>query len=136
MAFTIFAELHPMLEPLIITNTIRTAGVNFDATSALLSIKGNSIPENSDEFFQPLYDWVEKFKLEHNGKVTLRIFMTYFNTSTIRHIIGIMKRLIQRYGVELTIVWAYEKGDEEIKDRGQDISEVVKYDFKFEEVPL
>lgn len=125
-----------MIEPLIITNTIRTAGVNFDADKALLFIKGNSIPENSDEFFQPLYDWVDKFKASHNGKVTLRIFMTYFNTSTIRHIIGIMKRLIQRYGKELTIIWAYEKGDEEIKDRGQDISEVVKFDFTFEEVPL
>lgn len=125
-----------MLEPLIITNTIRTAGVNFDAEKAMLFIKGNSIPENSDEFFQPLYDWVDKFKMGHNGKVTLRIFMTYFNTSTIRHIIGIMKRLIQRYGKDLTIIWAYEKGDEEIKDRGQDISEVVKFDFEFEEVPL
>lgn len=125
-----------MIEPLIITNTIRTAGVNFDADKALLYIKGNSIPENSDEFFQPLYDWVDKFKSSHDGKVTLRIFMTYFNTSTIRHIIGIMKRLIQRYGKDLTIIWAYEKGDEEIKDRGQDISEVVKFDFSFEEVPL
>ena len=126
-----------MLEPLIINNTIRTAGVNFDADKALLFIKGNSIPENSDEFFQPLYDWVEKFKLEHNGPVTFKIFMTYFNTSTIRHIIGIMKRLIQRYGASgLTVVWAYEKGDEEIKDRGQDISEVVKFPFTFEEIPF
>ncbi len=125
-----------MLEPLIITNTIRTAGVHFDAEKAMLYIKGNSIPENSDEFFQPLYDWVEKFKIEYNGKVTFRIFMTYFNTSTIRHIIGLMKRLIQRYGNEVTIVWAYEKGDEEIMDRGQDISEVVKFSFSFEEVPL
>lgn len=125
-----------MIEPLIITNTIRTAGVHFDAEKALLYIKGNSIPENSDEFFQPLYDWVDKFKMEHNGKVTFRIFMTYFNTSTIRHIIGLMKRLIQRYGDDLTIIWAYERGDEEIMDRGQDISEVVKYNFQFEEVPL
>lgn len=125
-----------MLEPLIIQNTIRTAGVNFDAEKALLFIKGNSIPENSDEFFQPLYDWVDKFKVEYNGKVTFKIFMTYFNTSTIRHIIGLMKRLIQRYGSDVTIVWAYEKGDEEIMDRGQDISEVVKFNFSFEEIPL
>ncbi len=125
-----------MLEPLIITSTIRTAGVHFDAQAAMLNIKGNSIPENSDEFFQPLYDWVEKFKVDYNGKVTFRIFMTYFNTSTIRHIIGLMKRLIQRYGTDVTIIWAYEKGDEEIMDRGQDISEVVKFNFSFEEVPL
>ncbi len=125
-----------MLDPLIITSTIRTAGVHFDAQTAILNINGNSIPENSDEFFQPLYDWVDKFKVEYNGKVTFRIFMTYFNTSTIRHIIGVMKRLIQRYGNDVTIIWAYEKGDEEIMDRGQDISEVVKFSFTFEEVPL
>ncbi|CAN5238602.1 hypothetical protein BH09BAC5_BH09BAC5_24780 [soil metagenome] len=124
-----------MIEPLIISNTIRTAGVEFDAEKAFLLIRGNSIPENSDYFFQPLFEWVDKFTVEHSGKVTLRIFMTYFNTSTIRHIIGIMKKLIQKYGEELTIVWAYETGDDEIKDRGQDISEVVRFDFTFEEVP-
>lgn len=124
------------MQPLFIANTIRTAGVNFDAEKALLMIKGNSIPENSDQYFQPLHDWVEGFAKTHKGKVTFRVFMTYFNTSTIRHIIGLMKKLIQAYGKELTIEWAYERGDEEIRDRGQDISEVVKFDFVFEEVPI
>ncbi|HET6991091.1 MAG TPA: DUF1987 domain-containing protein [Bacteroidia bacterium] len=123
------------MQALLIANTIRTAGVNFDADKALLSLKGNSIPENSDQFFQPLHDWVDEFMKTHKGKVTFRIFMTYFNTSTIRHIIGLMKKLIQAFGSELKIEWAYEKGDEEIRDRGQDISEVVKFEFSFEEVP-
>jgi hypothetical protein len=123
------------MQPLFIANTIRTAGVNFDAEKALLSIKGNSIPENSDQFFQPLHDWIEEYNKTHKGTTTLRIFMTYFNTSTIRHIIGIMKKLIQVHGKDLRIEWAYEKGDEEIRDRGQDISEVVKFEFVFEEVP-
>lgn len=124
------------MQPLFIANTIRTAGVNFDAEKAVLMIKGNSIPENSDQYFQPLHDWVEEFAKTHKGKVTFRVFMTYFNTSTIRHIIGLMKKLIQAYGKDLTIEWAYERGDEEIRDRGQDISEVVKFDFTFEEVPI
>ncbi len=124
------------MEILFIPNTIRTAGVNFDAEKALLSIRGNSIPENSDDFFQPLHNWVEEFNTSHTGKVTFRVFMTYFNTSTIRHIIGLMKKLIQSHGNGLTIEWIYEKGDEEIRDRGQDISEVVKFQFKFEEVPF
>ncbi len=123
------------MEPLLIENTIRTAGVNFDADKALLSLKGNSIPENSDGFYQPLHDWVEEFKKVHEGKVTFRVFMTYFNTASIRHIIGLMKKLIQKYGNDLTIQWAYEKGDEEIRDRGQDLSEVVKFPFTFDEVP-
>ena len=122
------------MQALIITATIRTAGVHFDPGTATLFIRGNSIPENSDGFFQPLHDWVEEFKKVHEGPVKLRVFMTYFNTATIRHIIGLMKRLIQHYGPKLTIEWAYEKGDEEIRDRGQDLSEVVKFDFVFEEV--
>ena len=123
------------MQALEIKNTIRTAGVTFDPEKAYLSLKGNSIPENSDAFFQPLHDWVEEFKKNHTGKVTFRIFMTYFNTATIRHIIGLMKRLIHHYKSDLTIEWAYEKGDEEIRDRGQDLSEVVKFEFVFEEVP-
>jgi hypothetical protein len=124
------------MESLIISNTIRTAGVVFDAEKAHLVLRGNSIPENSDGFYQPLHDWVEAFKKEYDGQVTLRVFMTYFNTASIRHIIGIMKKLIQKYNDKLTIEWAYEKGDEEIRERGQDLSEVVKFNFTFEEVPF
>lgn len=122
------------MQRLVIGSTIRTAGVDFDPETAFLLLRGNSIPENADAFFQPLHNWVENFRHEHNGKVRLRVFMTYFNTATIRHIISLMKRLIHQFGDDLTIEWAYEKGDEEIRDRGQDLSEVVKFDFKFEEV--
>lgn len=122
------------MQRLEIGSTIRTAGVDFDPEKAVLLLRGNSIPENADGFFQPLHEWVEQFRTFHSGKVRLRVFMTYFNTATIRHIISLMKRLIHHYGENLTIEWAYEKGDEEIRDRGLDLSEVVKFDFKFEEV--
>lgn len=122
------------MQRLEIAPTIRTAGVDFDPEKAILFLRGNSIPENADGFFQPLHDWVEAYQKVHKGKVRLRVFMTYFNTATIRHIISLMKRMIFHFGNDLTIEWAYEKGDEEIRDRGQDLSEVVKYDFVFEEV--
>ncbi|HEU4717032.1 MAG TPA: DUF1987 domain-containing protein [Bacteroidia bacterium] len=125
-----------LMQDLTIRQTIRTAGVQFSAGSAYLSIQGNSIPENSDGFFQPLHDWVEEFRNVNSQPVTFRIFMTYFNTATIRHLIAIMKKLIQTYGSNLKIEWAYEKGDEEIRDRGQDISEVVKFPFVFDEVAV
>jgi hypothetical protein len=117
-----------------IAPTIRTAGVDFDPESGFLSVQGNSIPENADGFFQPLHDWIEEFSNAHPEKVKLRVFMTYFNTATIRHIISMMKRLVFHYGDKLTIEWAYERGDEEIRERGQDLSEVVKFTFVFEEV--
>jgi SiaC family regulatory phosphoprotein len=117
-----------------ITPTIRTAGVYFDFHQAKLEITGNSIPENSDGFFQPLHAWIEDFKHTYQGKVTLRIFLTYFNTATIRHLILILKMTSQQYKDQLTVIWAYEKGDEEILDRGKDLAEVVKIKFVFEEV--
>lgn len=122
------------MQRLQIAPTIRTASVEFDPEQALLRIQGNSIPENADGFFQPLHDWVEEFRNVHKGPVRIRIFMTYFNTATIRHLISLLRRLIFYYGDQLTIEWAYERGDEEIRDRGQDLAEVVKFNFRFEEV--
>jgi hypothetical protein len=49
-------------------------------------------------------------------------------------LITIMKKLIGHYGERLTLIWAYEKGDDEILDRGQDLSEVVKFNFQFKEM--
>ena len=116
---------------LTITPTLRTAGVNFDTQKMVLEISGISIPENADAFFQPMYDWLEQIVKVHKGNITVRINLTYFNTSSVRHLLIIIKTLITAYGGNMTVQWVYEAYDEEIRERGEQLSEVVKFPFEF-----
>lgn len=116
---------------LTITPTLRTAGVSFDTHSNVLDISGISIPENADAFFQPMYDWLEQIVKVHKGQIIVRINLTYFNTSSVRHLLIIIKTLIASYRDTLKVQWVYEADDEEIRERGEQLSEVVKFPFDF-----
>ena len=116
---------------LTITPTLRTAGVSFDTQSNVLDISGISIPENADAFFQPMYDWLEQIVKVHKGSLTVRINLTYFNTSSVRHLLIIIKSLIAVYRDTMKVQWVYEADDEEIRERGEQLSEVVKFPFEF-----
>ena len=53
------------------------------------------------------------------------------NTATIRHLLMIMKKMVTIFGNSLCVEWVYEKDDEEIRERGQDLSEILKFPFSF-----
>jgi hypothetical protein len=119
------------MQPLTISPTLRTAGITYTPENATLDISGISIPENADAFFQPLYDWLEVTVSNHKGPLTIRINLTYFNTSSVRHLLIIIKALIGPFRDSLKVLWVYESDDEEIRERGEQLAEVVKFPFQF-----
>jgi hypothetical protein len=114
-----------------ITPTLRTAEVSFDRASGVLEFSGISIPENADAFFQPVYTWLEKIQPVHKGELTVRINLTYFNTSSVRHLLIILKALIAAFRDRIKVEWVYEADDEEIRERGEQLSDVVKFPFNY-----
>lgn len=114
-----------------ITPTLRTAEVSFDSASGILEFSGISIPENADAFFQPVYTWLEKIQPVHKGPLTVRINLTYFNTSSVRHLLIILKALIAAFRDRIKVEWVYEADDEEIRERGEQLSDVVKFPFTY-----
>ena len=116
---------------LAIAPTLRTAAIEFHKEKGILEISGISIPENADAFFQPLYEWLDAVIKHHKGPLTVRINLTYFNTSSVRHLLIIIKGLIAAFRDQLKVQWIYESDDEEIRERGEQLSEVVKFPFEF-----
>lgn len=111
--------------------TLRTAEVSFDSASGILEFSGISIPENSDAFFQPVYTWLEKIQPVYKAPLTVRINLTYFNTSSVRHLLIILKALIAAFRDRIKVEWVYEADDEEIRERGEQLSDVVKFPFTY-----
>ena len=67
------------MENKIIKKTKYTPEINFDLEENILSIKGNSYPENTLEFYEPILELLEDFFLEKKDKkVVLNLFKSIF----------------------------------------------------------
>ena len=115
------------MQKLAIEQTRSTPFVNFNPDAGLLEIGGESYPENSEEFFAPVLEWIEQFLSSEDTGVTLRVTLSYMNTSSTKYIIEILDRLEQAHenGRPVTVEW-YCDGD---NDRELDTVEELKEDF-------
>ena len=122
------------MKNLILKETKYTPEVNFDVQACILNIKGNSYPENTLEFYDPILNTMEKlFKETENKKVVLNIEIIYFNSSSSRVFFEVFD-LIEDFSHKLAfeINWIYEDDNESVLEIGEDFKEdFEKLNFNF-----
>ena len=117
--------------------SLTTPGIFFDPEQGLLELKGKSIPENSFEFYDPLYSWLEEYGKNPKAKTTVRLSMEYFNTSSSKEFMKFFKKLedLHKSGSsEVAIIWYYESDDEEMMDMCDSLRREV--DIQIEILPI
>lgn len=120
------------MENLIIAPGIKTPSINFLLENGLLEIRGKSIPENSIEFYRPIYEWIDAYVLQAQPKTQVTIGLEYFNTSSSKCLLDIFRKLenLHKSGKsEVTINWLYEEEDEDMMEAGDDYQTIVKVPF-------
>ena len=123
------------MEKYSINGTPNTPDINFDLISGILSISGRSIPENSIEFYNPLFAALDKYLADPNPKnaTTLNIQLEYYNSSSSACLLSVFKKL-EKFnkgkGSSVTINWIYEENDEDILAAGKNFEGMVDLPFK------
>jgi len=129
------------MEPLYIEPTEFTPKVFFDPENSIFEISGFSRPENVIGFYKPILKWLE----EYNDKVlsqntnfeksilTLNLKMTYFNSASSKFLLDIMLEFMKfmSKGNKIEVNWYYEEGDDEIMESGEEIADMLGYNFNF-----
>jgi SiaC family regulatory phosphoprotein len=114
-----------------------TPEVRFNFTTGLLEIKGVSIPEDTEEFYNPLFEALEEYlKTENPAKIEMSFKLIYVNTSTAA-VLGKMIKILEPLEGdqrEVIVNWYYEIEDEDMKDLGEDFNSYTS--LKFELIPL
>jgi hypothetical protein len=126
------------LEPLIIQQTEFTPFIYFDAEKCELKISGVSRPEDVRNFYAGPLDWLQKFEVLNSSNpltkpVKVEFFFNYFNTTSSKRIfqmLEVLKRLSEA-GIEISISWKYEEGDEQIKEDGEELSFALDLPFNY-----
>ncbi len=115
------------MNDLIIKAGKTTPEINFNFQSGVLFISGESYPENSKEFYAEVFAWLKSF-IELKRKLNFNIKFTYFNTSSSKIILDII-RLLNEYCIndgDVVLNWHYEEDDEDIYESGTEFTDGLK----------
>ncbi len=121
------------MEPLRIQATVKTPEVLFDPTNEVFEIKGKSVPEDAEEFYHEVLQWVEDYVSNPSEKTVFKIDLEYFNISSSKRILFLFYKLneLKEKGKHIKIVWYYNEDDEDMFEVGQDYAFMVKIPFEF-----
>lgn len=120
------------MDALIIESTNLTPGIKFDGEQGTFELKGRSIPENSLEFYQPVYEWLDAYLESPQDKTVVNVQFDYFNTSSSKCILDILKRIdrLDDMGKDVLIKWYYDENDEDMMEAGEDYSDLLEAPFE------
>ena len=119
------------MENLIIEKDTETLGINFNAETGVLEMKGSSYPENTIEFFEPVVHWISSYMLEITGEIIMNFKLDYLNSSSIKFISDIIDKLslYSTSGAKVVVNWYYDEDDDDIKEMGEDLKEDTSLNF-------
>ena len=112
----------------------KTPKVVFDAEKDMFTIEGRSIPENSTEFYKPIFDWLDTYGESPNSETNFHFKLEYFNTSSSKCILDILRKLEKMHenGNNVVVSWFYEEDDEDMQEAGEDYQRIVKVPINLE----
>ena len=115
--------------------TNKTPYVEYNESNGTLLISGKSIPENTIKFYQTIVEWLQTFIQENETKKLELIFkLEYFNTSSAKKILEVMKLVQQLYdkgNKQVSIQWQYEEGDVDMLEAGEDFMKPLHIPISF-----
>ena len=117
-----------MTKPYIVDKTKKTPNILFDQSIGKLEIAGYSLPVNSQEFYQPLFQLVSEY-LSNPQPITELVFhIEYFNTSSSKIILHLLTEfeILISMGKEVSAVWYIDDEDSDMYEAGEAYKSSVK----------
>ncbi len=117
------------MDNLVIERTEATPDIYFNATTNILSIQGESYPENAAEFYAPIFKWLREFLTYPSAStVVANIEIVYFNSSSSKALMNLFDLLDEACarGKPIVVNWIYDTDNESALEYGEEFKEDVK----------
>lgn len=122
------------MEPLFTPATKATPEISFNPKTEKYSITGRSIPADASDFYHPLEKWIEQFVLVQGAdSITIDIKLDHLNTGSVRSLLSVLSKVIRLRDqqVNLMINWHHDMEDEDMVDKGEEMSLILEHPFRF-----
>ena len=118
----------------ILPQTKKTPEVVLDK-SGIIRLSGRLIPENAEEFFNPVEVWINEYFCDPAPVTTLEFDLEYINSSGFRHMFYIVHKIINirllNDPMRFRINWYYKPEDEDMLEKGKLLSQNLNVPFSF-----
>lgn len=109
-----------------------TPKVEFYPHEGMLEISGRSLPENAEQFYKPVLEWISLYIPSAPAKTSMKIELEYFNSSSVKQVLAILIRLeeLRMAGKEVEVLWSYNEDDELMEMKGRELESIVDLPFR------
>ena len=110
------------MENLHIAATRTSPEIRFDCEKGVLDIKGESFPEDTAEFYNPILSWVGEYVKSEEKEVTVNMEIIYFNSSSSKIFMDLFDILNEAAGKgkKITLNWIYDQENENALIAGEE----------------
>ncbi|MCP4756801.1 MAG: DUF1987 domain-containing protein [Proteobacteria bacterium] len=114
------------MDNLTIKATKYTPEILFDAENDVLEIRGETYPENTAEFYSPIFGWLDEY-LERiqDQDITVNLEINYFNSSSSKVLMDMFDKFeaAVKSGRTINLNWIYDKDNESALEYGEEFQE-------------
>ena len=98
---------------------------------------GDSYPENSFEFFDPIIQWIEDYLRLRSEALHLELRLVYMNTSSVKAMMDIFDMLEDAHGRgrAVSVAWYYDPRNERVLDLADEFREDCSFPFDIAAAP-
>jgi hypothetical protein len=115
--------------------TKRTPEINLNP-DGIINISGRSMIENVNEFSKQIEGWIDKYILNPADLTCVDFHLEYLATSNLKFYISLLNKIksIKLKDKKYIINWYFDEGDEDILEKGENISSNLDIPFNFIEI--
>jgi hypothetical protein len=117
------------MQALEISASKSSPAISFDAQTNILAVSGESYPENTAQFYEPVFEWIEEYieKLE-DQQVIVNMELIYFNSSSSKVLMDIFDILEEACdeGKNIVLNWIYDEDNDAALEYGEEFAEDIE----------
>ncbi len=126
--------------------TESTPKILFDHLNYKFEFIGEASPEDAKHFFKPLFAWMDDFynyiyyansqnKSINNRPINFVVHVDYITSSSLKCLYDILKKIarLKELAPETQITWLFDKGDEDMKENGEEFATMLEIPFVIQE---
>jgi len=120
--------------PQILSPTNNTPEVILDP-KGIIKITGRLIPENAEDFFKPIEEWLNEY-FKNPAEITcVEICLEYINSAGTKYLLDIIRKIthvhLKKNKKKFIINWHYHDEDEDMLEEGRFFSSYLDVPFNF-----
>jgi hypothetical protein len=119
--------------------TSSTPAIACNQADGIVTMRGDSYPENSFELFNPVLAWIEHFLDAETRPLQLELHLLYLNTSSVKAMMDIFDLLesAHRKGRDVHVAWYYDSRNERVAELADEFREDCSFpfDIKVQDAP-